>query len=365
MLKKFAVTNFKGFKNRIELDLSNHRNYEFNGFAIKNGIIKDGIIYGPNGSGKSSIGFAIFDIVNHLSDKRKAPEFYIDCIYAGNPGCNMVFEYTFLFGDQLIEYSYSKNRNGVLVSESLKVNDRLVFNRNGAFFIDLNEFPMVPDRIKALEDNVNNISIVNYLLTSYPLIENHYLTRIKGFVDSMLWFRSLEDRGFIGLHTQPRLIEEFIISNDLINDFQRFLFDVSEQRFVFAKPKRGDKILLCVIDGSIIPFDSIRSTGTSSLMLLYFWFKNLNGASLVFIDEFDAFYHFKLSQSVCRKLFELDCQVLLTSHNTYLMNNDLLRPDCNFIINNNVVKPLCDCTDKELRWGHNIEKLYRGDAFEV
>ena len=34
MLKKFAVTGFKGFKDRIELDLSKHRNYEFNGFAI-------------------------------------------------------------------------------------------------------------------------------------------------------------------------------------------------------------------------------------------------------------------------------------------------------------------------------------------
>ena len=42
------------------------------------------------------------------------------------------------------------------------------------------------------------------------------------------------------------------------------------------------------------------------------------------------------------------------------MTNDLLRPDCNFILNENKIKPLCDCTDKELRFGHNIEKLFRG-----
>ena len=29
------------------------------------------------------------------------------------------------------------------------------------------------------------------------------------------------------------------------------------------------------------------------------------------------------------------------------------------------IKPLCDCTDKELRFGHNIEKLFRGNTFKV
>jgi hypothetical protein len=57
--------------------------------------------------------------------------------------------------------------------------------------------------------------------------------------------------------------------------------------------------------------------------------------------------------------------VFTTSHNTYLMTNELLRPDCNFIITDNKIKALVDCTEKELRWGHNIEKLFRGGAFAV
>ena len=83
------------------------------------------------------------------------------------------------------------------------------------------------------------------------------------------------------------------------------------------------------------------------------------------IDEFDAFYHYDLSFKVCKKLFAFPNQIFVTSHNTYLMSNDLLRPDCNFIINKNQIKPLSLCTDKELRWGNNIEKMYRGNAFEV
>ena len=100
-------------------------------------------------------------------------------------------------------------------------------------------------------------------------------------------------------------------------------------------------------------------------MLLYYWLKQMTKASFVFIDEFDAFYHFRLSYEVCKTLFSLPCQAFTSSHNTYLMTNDLLRPDCNFILQDNKIKPLSDCTQKELRFGHNIEKMFRGNAFEV
>ncbi len=89
-----------------------------------------------------------------------------------------------------------------------------------------------------------------------------------------------------------------------------------------------------------------------------------NAPSIVFIDEFDAFYHFKLSKNICRKLFELNCQLFLTSHNTLLLCNDLLRPDCNFLLDNNKIRAIHDCTEKELREGHNIEKLFRGGTFD-
>ena len=140
---------------------------------------------------------------------------------------------------------------------------------------------------------------------------------------------------------------------------------MSDQDFKFATPNPGEKNLYCYIDKKKVPFDLLVSTGTQSLKLLYFWMKKLGDATFVFIDEFDAFYHFRLSFEVCKRLFNLGCQVFMSSHNTYLMTNDLLRPDCNFIVNNNKIKPLCDCTEKELRFGHNIEKLFRGNAFQI
>ena len=120
MLIKFAVTNYRGFSNRIEWNLANPSNYEFNSFAIKNGIIKSGIIYGPNGGGKTNFGLALFDIVNHLSQKWKKPNYYENFPYAGKVSTPVLFEYTFRFGNVLVEYTYSKNRQGVLFQDRRK-----------------------------------------------------------------------------------------------------------------------------------------------------------------------------------------------------------------------------------------------------
>lgn len=87
-------------------------------------------------------------------------------------------------------------------------------------------------------------------------------------------------------------------------------------------------------------------------------------ASLVFIDEFDAFYHFELSEGVKKKVNEITgVQIFTTTHNTDLMSNDLLRPDCYFLLKDNSVKPLSELTEKELRQAHNLQKMYKAGAF--
>ncbi|MDO4826732.1 MAG: AAA family ATPase [Bacteroidia bacterium] len=366
MLAKFAAKNFRGFRDRIEIDLTRHSNYTFNSFAIKDGIIKNGILYGPNGSGKTNFSLAIFDIVNHLSQKWKKPDYYSNFTYAGDRNLVVDFEYTFIFNGQTVEYCYGKDAMGVLRYEQMSVDGKQVFRRaERKLTIDENEFPMGDAVKKNLADNANNVSIVNFLITSYPLAGDNYLLLMSNFVNGMLWFRCLETREFIGLENNSTLLDEFIIRNKLVGEFERFLKEVSGQQFKFAAPAPGDKNLFCEVGGKKILFDPISSTGTQALELLFYWIKRMKDATFVFIDEFDAFYHFKLSFEVCKLLFKLDCQVFTSSHNTYLMTNDLLRPDCNFIVHDNKIKALCDCTDKELRFGHNIEKLFRGDTFRI
>lgn len=366
MITRFAVKNYRGFADKIAWDLSNPSSYSFNTNAIKDGVVKNGIIYGPNGSGKTNLGMAMFDIVNHLTQKFKKADYYKNFIYAGRPDNLVDFEYTFKFGEQEVQYDYSKASDGKLINEKLVVDGNVVFDhRDKKLIIDTKSFPMEPTFMDGLAQNANYVSIVNVLQTSYPLVEGHYLMKLKNFVDGMLWFRNLDIREFIGLETNVYVLDEYIIKKGLVDDFQSFLTKVSGQKFTFVKPEKNDKVLLCDYNGEKIPFDRIASTGTHSLMLLYFWIQKMDKATLVFIDEFDAFYHFELAFEVCKRLFALECQVFTSSHNTYLMTNDLLRPDCNFILKSNEIKSLCDCTEKELRWGNNIEKMYRGKAFEV
>lgn len=366
MLIKFKVNRFRGFAEELCWDLSNPSNYEYNTFAIKNGVIKNGIVFGPNGSGKSNFSKSIFDIIYHLSSKEKLVDYYQYYLYAGTPNELVDFEYTFKFGSSIIVYAYSKNAVGALMAESLNVDGRQVFSRSqGTLDFDTQEFPLNQDTLNTLANNANNISIVNFLLLSYPLNANHYLLQLREFVNGMLWFVNLDFRGYMGLELGSTSLQEYIIKNGLTDKFAAFLKDISGQEYEFSRPQADDKTLYCSFGANKVPFLNIVSTGTSALMLIFFWLQRLNNATFVFVDEFDAFYHFDLSKKVCQALFSLDCQVFTTSHNTSLMSNDLLRPDCYFILNNNKIKPFYQCTDKELRFAHNLEKMYRGGALEV
>lgn len=364
MITKFAVKNYRGFADRIEWDLSHPSSYSFNTFAIKDGIVKNGIIYGPNGSGKSNLTLAIFDIILHLTQKNKNFHQVDTIVNVFHPNDFVSFEYTFCFEHNIVEYYYSKSSLGI-ESEKVVLNGSTIFNfSNNNLTIESSEFPMTEEKKRQLANSSNKVSILGYLWSVYPFDVKHPLMKMKEFIEGMLLFWDHEERGFAGLDEGTSIIEEYIITNNLVDDFTEFLKSVSGQEFKFKTAKKGDNQLICDM-GNGVPFHKIRSTGTSSLTLLYFWIQKLYKATFVMIDEFDAFYHYDLSFKVCQKLFALSNQIFVTSHNTYLMSNDLLRPDCNFIINNNMIKPLCLCTDKELRFGNSIEKMYRGNAFEV
>lgn len=366
MLTRFAVTNYRVFKNRIEWDLSHPSNYSFNTGAIQDGIVKNGIIYGPNGAGKSNFGLAIFDIANHLSHKWKKPDYYLNYACAGRHDQPVEFEYTFALGGHTLLYKYSKvasELRGDIMREQLIVDDNEVLLKDKGVLNIADEFGLTETAVQNLKDSANNISIVNYLLSSVPLPKGHALMLLRDFVENMLFFRSLDNREFIGLKEGGSNIEEYIIKNNLAGDFAAYLKDVSGQEYEFAPNAQGENVLFCMMGGVRIPFQWVASTGTKNLELQYYWLKEMDNASFVFIDEFDAFYHHELSYRISKHLFEGKNQVFVTTHDTFLLSNDLLRPDCFFILRDNKIKAICDMTDKELRFGHNLEKLYRGGTF--
>ena len=115
-------------------------------------------------------------------------------------------------------------------------------------------------------------------------------------------------------------------------------------------------------------FYKIASSGTKILALLFFWMEiSIKNVSFLFIDEFDAYFHYSLSKFILEKLFSNDNikQVALSSHATSLIDNEILRPDCYFVLNDKgKIKQFSEITDKKIEEYHNIEKMYRTEVFE-
>ena len=365
MLKRFEVTNFKGFKDKLVFDLE-AREYAFNKHIIVNGIVNKAIVYGKNGIGKSNLGIALFDIVMHLSDKERMNPTYLQNYLNLDSNQNYAeFTYYFQFDEDEIVYSYKKKDPYFLWEETLLINNKKVIHYNyfskGSNYIDKD---FIGDLKIELIDN--RLSIIKYIYRNKPMDSNSPLFKMMQFVDNMLWYRGLSDgNNYCGFtNGVASLIESLYVSGKK-DEFQRFLAEngiyynldwqisngIHELMVVFATNKR-------------VPFISIASTGTQSLLLFFYWSISFNRISFLFIDEFDAFFHYEAAENIILRLNKNSSfQSVVTSHNTYLMQNKLTRPDCCYLMTENKIANLFNSTDKEIREAHNLEKMYINGAF--
>ena len=182
------------------------------------------------------------------------------------------------------------------------------------------------------------------------------------------FFRSLEDRTFIGQEAdENRTITSEIIKKNKVEDFQKLLHEANINCELSVEETIGGQELVIDFENRKLPFPKLMSTGTSALRLFFYWYMILEDqrVSFIFIDEFDAFYHRELSKLIIEKLKNSEIQFVLTTHNVSLMTNDLMRPDCIYLMGNNQIKSLSHCTNKQIREEHNIEKIYKSGGFNV
>ncbi|WP_392448105.1 ATP/GTP-binding protein [Capnocytophaga canis] len=371
MLARFKVSNFKSFGKNFEIDFTKAKKYDFNKECINNELINNAIIYGKNGTGKSNLGFAIFDIVGHLTDKEKSEIDYKHYINANSDSSYVEFGYEFIFDSNIVTYEYKKSDYETIEYEKFSINEKVLA------LIDRTETRektiLAFKGTENLKTEITNkkLSILNYVRYNSELEsneENDILYSFFDFIERMLFFRSLGMNEYIGLEVGSTSLEEDIISKNLVSDFERFLNKVGIECKLKAIRLVGKRQLFFDFGKKQIHFSDIASQGTKSLTLFYFWLQKIrevNKVSFVFIDEFDAFYHHELSELVVEELKKTGVQFVLTTHNTSVMSNDLLRPDCYFIMNKERIASLPYLTDKELREGHNLEKIYKANGFTI
>ena len=124
------------------------------------------------------------------------------------------------------------------------------------------------------------------------------------------------------------------------------------------------KMLVEKHKNKMLPFEQIASSGSKALELLFYWSKQLDNVAFLFMDEFDAFYHYDLARNVIKYIVDYDnIQVVFTTHNANLASNEILRPDCYFYLEKGKLTSFPDITDREIREGHNLEKMLRNGEF--
>lgn len=369
MLTKFSVTNFKNFRETITFDLTQSKNYEFNLECVKDKVINKALIYGHNGIGKSNIGFAIFDLVSHLTDKNPGKESYKHYTNAYSNKNIAKFSYEFLLDSGNVTYEYGKKDAETLIYETIYINSKEYAH------VDRTKDSIARFHAKGAENlqkdiGESKISILSYIRKNTLLednLDNKCFSELIDFINGMLFFRSLENNNYIGFEQGSSLIDEDIIERGNVEDFQSFLNEAGIKCKLAVIDDGLTKSLAFDFQGKLLSFFDIASQGTKSLSLFYFWYQRFKDTkskvTFLFIDEFDAFYHHSLAALIVERLREIKSQVIITTHNVSIMTNDLLRPDCYFLMNSTGISSLADRTAKELRLAHNIEKMYRAGKF--
>ena len=363
MLKLFEVTGFKNFKDTITLDFSDVRDYKFNQQCIIEGLIGKAIIYGKNSIGKSNFGLALFDIVSHLSTKNVTPNLYDYYLNVAEKRGYAEFHYVFQFGKNSLDYQYRKDKKQNLIYEKLVQNGILLYEYN------YESKSGTTDGIREIAPTLNwafqdTDCILKYVVNNSVLDDDNPLPQMIRFVSRMLWFRSLDENRYIGYKVKSKDYYDFIFDKGILKEFEQFLHASGIEENLKVKTGVDGKKVLYFDTDTPLPFFRVASSGTRALYTFFYWYKTAEDVSFMFIDEFDAFYHFELAESIVSILEKMpNTQIILTSHNTNLLTNKIMRPDCYFILTKDKLTAVANSTSRELREGHNLEKLYMSGEF--
>ena len=379
MLKRFAVKNYKNFKDEIILDFSKVGSYHFSTGCLYDNLVAKLLIYGRNATGKTNFVHAIYDVKRLIWDIGKIDETPI--LNAASNQNTVDFNYIFVNDKKEMTYKYSRQQFGRLVYEELTVNGVLVYCCD--FLKNEYKFPRL-DLIQA--EGLNTATFTEPLKQRgllgsavgdiIPFLRWVFSNSVMG-PQSTLWFLLSDIIGISMVlahdsrqNSNKKEIDSFyemLKDKKQLNRFETFLNTMGVSCKLKIQELPDGSIELYFDHGKLIPFYSTASSGTLALTSLYRKVFAVNGLlSVLMIDEFDAFYHHEMSEKLVRYMINnyRNVQVIMTTHNTNLMNNSLMRPDCLFILSTDGrLTPLNRATLREIREGHNLEKMYISGEF--
>lgn len=380
MLKKFTLKNYKNFKDEISVNFENTAGYQFSTDCITAGTVSKMLIYGRNATGKTNLGKALTDICTTISGGRT----YLDTgifLNADSTEETATFSYEFRFGNNELVYRYARLSHQKLSDEELLIDGKTIFHcdfENNKF--DFKNLEYINAETASTDRYLQSIDIgeqeepqepklpfLRWLISNVALSNDSVLIKLANYTRRMLMITA----GNGMLRISRRMNDSFyelLEDPDKLKDLENFLNEMGiECKLVLIKLPDGQRELYFGHE-KLVPFYETASSGTLALVDLYrrlipkSW-----DPSFIYLDEFDAFYHYEMAEKVINffKRRYPECQIIMTSHNTNLMTNRLMRPDCLFILSGaGTLTALCNATERELREGHNLEKMYISGEFD-
>ena len=382
VLKRFKLKNYKNFKEEIVIDFGNVAGYQFSVDCISDGLITKMLVYGRNATGKTNLGRAIMDIDSTMF---AGPRFVGNGVFlnADSTEDSAEFSYTFDFSGIELIYQYASFSNQEIREEELIINGVTIFKCD--FLNKKYNF----DNLKHVEAETANVKIylqalegdettedtiepklpfLRWLISNVALKNDSVLIRLSSYVRRMTMITVGNEMPY-RVRRMSNSFYEALENPERLKDLEDFLNAMGiECKLVLKKLPDGQRELYFAHE-KLVPFYENASSGTLALVDLYRrLIPKVWEASLIYLDEFDAFYHYEMAENVIKFLKKKypRCQIIMTSHNTNLMTNRLMRPDCMFILSRKgTLTSLCNATTRELREGHNLEKMYISGEFEM
>lgn len=360
MLIYFKIANYKSIKDPIELN--------FNAAAISEHthsnvieeeampLLKSIVMYGPNASGKSKIldGFEFFRwfIINSAIETQRNESINVESFALSKETIDKpsFFEASFVIGEIRYRYGFEANTEQVYkewLLESKATKEYPVFLRIGDDFqIEKKRFPNADGLEKRTRKNALFLSVASQWNVKKAEQVNEWFA-------SIFTIHGLADEAYKEYTIDLMKTDAFA---GLINRFIQKV-DLGIQNVEYAGVSLGElkkdreEIDVFAVHNSFnakgeiegqVAFDlyTKESEGTKKYFnLIGVFISAITENRLVIMDEFDARFHTLLSKSIL-KLFNSSgtkskSQLLVASHDTALLDRDLLRRDQIYFVEKN------------------------------
>lgn len=345
MLIEFSVSNFRSIKDMQTLSflataMNEHEKTNTIQVTDKVRLLKSTAVYGANGSGKSNLVKAMWAMVNFIKapfeDKIKFEE-HIQPFKLNTSTRNdgSFFQIMFIIEEKTYRYGFVYLK-GKITSEWLfgtaNKNEVEYFTRDEQkIYINKERFREgIGLETKTREDKL--------FLNVVAEFNGKIINVIKGYLSKIFIVQGLNEKtlqsfsyGLIqNKANKHRLLEMLKLADldiydvDLEENYDPKTRKIISQRKIFDE--NGQEVGLEILD-----FDKEASEGTKKMFNYAGIFVHLlKSGGIIIIDEFDARFHTSLTKAIV-KLFNSEknkaAQLCFVTHDTNLLDNDLLRRD--------------------------------------